>query len=61
EFLTRYGCDYIQGYLVSRPQPLEQLVPLVQKLNQRKAVTTASAKGLQHSPLPEKWSHGPAR
>ena len=36
EFLSEYGCDYVQGYLFSKPAPLEALKPLVQKLNQRK-------------------------
>jgi EAL domain-containing protein (putative c-di-GMP-specific phosphodiesterase class I) len=26
DFLHRHGCDQIQGYLVSRPQPADQLV-----------------------------------
>jgi diguanylate cyclase (GGDEF)-like protein len=38
DFLSRYGCDYVQGYLFSKPMPLEQLRPLVQELNQRKPV-----------------------
>lgn len=37
DFLSRYGCDYVQGYLFSKPMPLEQLRPLIQELNQRKA------------------------
>ena len=36
EFLSEYGCDYVQGYLFSKPAPLEALRPLVQQLNQRK-------------------------
>ncbi|MDB5980373.1 MAG: diguanylate phosphodiesterase [Pseudomonas sp.] len=31
-----YGCDYAQGYLFSKPAPLEVLRPLLQELNQRK-------------------------
>ncbi|MDG6403887.1 bifunctional diguanylate cyclase/phosphodiesterase, partial [Pseudomonas quasicaspiana] len=61
EFLSKYGCDYIQGYLVSRPQPLEQILPLVQKLNQRKTASQNASKTVQQNPMPEKWSHGPAR
>jgi len=34
-FLSAYGCDYVQGYLFSKPVPLETLKPLVQQLNQR--------------------------
>lgn len=36
EFLSEYGCDYVQGYLFSKPAPLEALRPLVQQLNQRR-------------------------
>jgi len=36
EFLSEYGCDYVQGYLFSKPAPLEALRPLVQQLNRRK-------------------------
>ncbi|MFY1664604.1 putative bifunctional diguanylate cyclase/phosphodiesterase [Pseudomonas sp. Pseu.R1] len=36
EFLSEYGCDYVQGYLFSKPAPLEALRPLVKQLNQRK-------------------------
>lgn len=34
EFLSRQGCDYVQGYLFSKPMPLEHVRPLVQELNQ---------------------------
>jgi diguanylate cyclase (GGDEF)-like protein len=33
EFLSQYGCDYVQGYLFSKPAPLSNLRPLVQQLN----------------------------
>ncbi|MDH0748629.1 EAL domain-containing protein [Pseudomonas sp. GD03842] len=36
EFLSEYGCDYVQGYLFSRPAPLPALKPLVHQLNRRK-------------------------
>ncbi|WP_296255791.1 MULTISPECIES: putative bifunctional diguanylate cyclase/phosphodiesterase [unclassified Pseudomonas] len=36
EFLSEYGCDYVQGYLFSKPAALETLRPLVQRLNQSK-------------------------
>jgi diguanylate cyclase (GGDEF)-like protein len=61
DFLSKYGCDYLQGYLISRPQPLEQLLPLVQKLNQRKTAAQSSATTAQLHPSQEKWSHGPVR
>lgn len=34
EFLNKYGCDFIQGYLLSRPVPLEALNTLLEQLNQ---------------------------
>lgn len=37
DFLSEYGCDYVQGYLFAKPAPLEVITPLVQRLNQRKA------------------------
>lgn len=36
EFLSEYGCDYVQGYLFSKPAPLEALRPLIGQLNRRK-------------------------
>ena len=36
EFLSEYGCDYVQGYLFSKPAPLSELRPLVQQLNLRR-------------------------
>jgi hypothetical protein len=36
EFLSEYRCDYVQGYLFSKPAPLSQLRPLVQQLNRHK-------------------------
>jgi len=36
EFLAQYDCDYIQGYLLSRPVPLEELLPVLRQLNQRR-------------------------
>lgn len=61
EFLSKYGCDYIQGYLISRPQPLDQLLPLLRKLNQRKPVNQPESATAPQTPGREKWSHGPAR
>jgi EAL domain-containing protein (putative c-di-GMP-specific phosphodiesterase class I) len=36
DFLSHYGCDYVQGYLFSKPVPLSALRPLVQQLNMRR-------------------------
>jgi diguanylate cyclase len=37
DFLSEYGCDYVQGYLFSKPLPLHELGPLVRQLNLRPA------------------------
>jgi len=34
-FLSQYGCDYVQGFLFSKPLPLEELRPMVRDLNLR--------------------------
>ncbi|VVN23946.1 putative signaling protein [Pseudomonas fluorescens] len=36
EFLERNGCDFVQGYLFSRPVPLAELLPVLNNINQRK-------------------------
>jgi EAL domain-containing protein (putative c-di-GMP-specific phosphodiesterase class I) len=36
EFLERHGCDFVQGYLLSRPVPLAELRPVLNEINQRK-------------------------
>lgn len=62
DFLTQYGCDYLQGYLISRPLPLDQVLSLVQKLNVRKPVGVPS---IEDSSVPSRgrgvWIQGPAR
>uniref|UniRef100_UPI0013C2DE3C EAL domain-containing protein n=1 Tax=Pseudomonas viridiflava TaxID=33069 RepID=UPI0013C2DE3C len=35
EFLSQFGSDYVQGYLFSKPQPLERILPLVREMNGR--------------------------
>ncbi|WP_122770775.1 putative bifunctional diguanylate cyclase/phosphodiesterase [Pseudomonas viridiflava] len=35
EFLSQFGSDYVQGYLFSKPQPLERILPLVKEMNGR--------------------------
>ncbi|MFH0024413.1 putative bifunctional diguanylate cyclase/phosphodiesterase [Pseudomonas fluorescens] len=37
EFLERSGCDFIQGYLLSRPVPLNELRPVLEEINLRRA------------------------
>jgi diguanylate cyclase (GGDEF)-like protein len=36
DFLERQGCDFVQGYLLSRPVPLAELRPVLNEINQRK-------------------------
>lgn len=36
EFLERHDCDFVQGYLLSRPVPLIELLPVLNEINQRK-------------------------
>ena len=50
EFLRQFGSDYVQGYLFSRPQPLERILPLARQMNQREATTRWSALPAPHSP-----------
>ena len=35
QFLRAMGCDYLQGYLISRPIPGEQLEDFIQGLQHR--------------------------
>ncbi|MCF5650934.1 putative bifunctional diguanylate cyclase/phosphodiesterase [Pseudomonas syringae] len=49
EFLRQFGSDYVQGYLFSRPQPLERILPLARQMNQREPTTHWSALPQQHS------------
>jgi EAL domain-containing protein (putative c-di-GMP-specific phosphodiesterase class I) len=36
DFLERLGCDFVQGYLLSRPVPLAELRPVLNEINQRR-------------------------
>ncbi|MDW9405366.1 EAL domain-containing protein, partial [Pseudomonas soli] len=35
EFLASHGCDYLQGYLLSRPVPLAELRPILERLGRQ--------------------------
>ena len=35
EFLNQFGCDFIQGYLLSRPVPFEALQEILEQLDKR--------------------------
>jgi EAL domain-containing protein (putative c-di-GMP-specific phosphodiesterase class I) len=43
DFLERHDCDFIQGYLLSRPVPLAELQAVVAEINQRTHTHTATA------------------
>ncbi|MDU9402331.1 EAL domain-containing protein [Pseudomonas sp. zfem004] len=40
EFLAAHGCDYLQGYLLSRPVPLAELRPVLERLDRQARVLT---------------------
>ena len=46
DFLERHGCDFVQGYLLSRPVPLAELHPVLIEINQRKHSRAVSSLGL---------------
>ncbi|GAB7533199.1 EAL domain-containing protein [Pseudomonas sp. 3A(2025)] len=39
DFLSQYGSDYVQGYLFSKPQPLERLLPMITQMNECEPVS----------------------
>ncbi|PQO97515.1 diguanylate phosphodiesterase [Pseudomonas frederiksbergensis] len=48
DFLQRHGCDFVQGYLLSRPVPLAELRPVLAEINQRKHMHTVNPLSLAH-------------
>lgn len=51
EFLAENGCDYLQGYLLSRPVPMSELRPMLDQLErQAPAFTPCCDIALQGSP-----------
>ncbi|MBC3478126.1 putative bifunctional diguanylate cyclase/phosphodiesterase [Pseudomonas taiwanensis] len=40
EFLATHGCDYLQGYLLSRPVPLADLRPILERLDRQESRLT---------------------
>lgn len=48
QFLERFGCDFVQGYLLSRPVPLVELRPVLNEINQRKHAHAINPLGLAH-------------
>lgn len=57
QFLEHYGCDYLQGYLLSRPVPLQDLGRVLDELNQRHDRLNLRMPGLDRG---ESGSPGPA-
>lgn len=50
-FLAAHGCDYLQGYLLSRPVPLAELRPVLERLDrQARALTPCCDTALPGSP-----------
>jgi diguanylate cyclase (GGDEF)-like protein len=43
EFLKAYGCDYVQGYLMSRPVPLAELRPVLDMIDRRRPLSLVGA------------------
>ncbi|MNI86399.1 phage resistance protein [compost metagenome] len=41
EFLAANGCDYLQGYLLSRPVPLADLRPILERLDRQEEAFSA--------------------
>ncbi|MNI79353.1 putative cyclic-di-GMP phosphodiesterase AdrB [compost metagenome] len=48
QFLERHGCDFVQGYLLSRPVPLAELRPVLNEINQRKQSYSVTPLSLVH-------------
>jgi len=48
QFLENHGCDFVQGYLLSRPVPLAELHPVLKEINQRKHTYTVTTLSLAH-------------
>ncbi|PXX67767.1 diguanylate cyclase/phosphodiesterase [Pseudomonas sp. LAMO17WK12:I10] len=46
EFLAQYGCDFIQGYLLSRALPLEELPGVIDEIEQRMLPAVAAVSPL---------------
>lgn len=48
QFLEDHGCDFVQGYLLSRPVPLAELRPVLDEINQRKSPGSLTRLRLAH-------------
>ncbi|MFK8332476.1 putative bifunctional diguanylate cyclase/phosphodiesterase [Pseudomonas sp. BJa5] len=61
QFLAQQGCDFVQGYLLSRPLPLGELRPLLKDLEQREPLVTdfTPYAGTDQSRLPDLFADSP--
>ncbi|MGY3173993.1 diguanylate cyclase (GGDEF)-like protein [Pseudomonas sp. TE12234] len=48
QLLEHHGCDYVQGYLLSRPIPLAGLRPVLDEINQRRHTFSVTPLSLVH-------------
>jgi diguanylate cyclase (GGDEF)-like protein len=48
QLLEHHGCDYVQGYLLSRPIPLTGLRPVLDEINQRRHTFSVTPLSLVH-------------
>lgn len=48
QFLEDHGCDFVQGYLLSRPVPLADLRPVLDEINQRRHSGNVTSLRLAH-------------
>jgi EAL domain-containing protein (putative c-di-GMP-specific phosphodiesterase class I) len=48
QFLENQGCDFVQGYLLSRPVSLTELRPVLSEINQRKDACSVMHLSLVH-------------
>jgi diguanylate cyclase (GGDEF)-like protein len=48
QFLECHGCDFVQGYLLSRPVPLAELRPVLNEINQRQQSYSVTPLSLVH-------------
>ncbi|MGF6594244.1 putative bifunctional diguanylate cyclase/phosphodiesterase [Pseudomonas sp. 2835] len=62
QFLAQQGCDFLQGYLLSRPVPLGELRPVLGELNQRHEQALSSINpyaGTDQSVSPDLFADSP--
>ena len=46
QFLERHGCDFVQGYLLSRPVPLDEIRAVLDEINRRQHAHMVTALNL---------------